>query len=295
MARYSGPQQPPHEDGGQDGRRRGRRPLEKCLYGVVFDPTLFRYIYEPLDDILSNEVGYRGCQYGYEPLLHRVVHTLPSAYYGLLWSVPTIGSAKTPRVVVFESCPAALMRSRLSGVSGRGTWSPARVRYHILVRVSARTSCTGAAPWPAGGDGRSTASAGGSYLRGSGPSPEPCNRRGCSPGAARPPYIGWPTGPECLCRRWPAAHARPWSNPRTGPLPGIRPGTARRPSRIRRSPPASGGPSPAYDPVRGVYRSRPRPWSPGRPETDDSIRPPGRRSSWTQKTNIRSRACAGRG
>src|SRR5215218_5084063 len=98
LARDSGPEQPPHEDRGQDGRGRGRRPLEKRLDGVVFDPPLIGYVYEPLDHVLGNEVGYRGCQYGYEPLLHRIVHTLPSACFGLLWSVPTTGCAKTPRV-----------------------------------------------------------------------------------------------------------------------------------------------------------------------------------------------------
>src|ERR671917_2157516 len=291
----SGPEQPPHENRSQDGRGRGRRSLENCLYGVVFDPALIRYIYESLCDILGDEVGYRGCQYGYEPLLRRVVHTLPSASYGLLWSVPTIGSAKTPWVLVFESGPAALTRSSLSGVSRRGTWSPARVRYRIPVRVSARTSCTGAAPWPAGRGGRSTASGGGNCLRGSDPSPEPCNRRGCSPGVARPPCSERPAGPEDPCRRWPAAHARPWSNPRTGPLSGSRPDTARWPSRTRWPPPASDGPSPAGDLARGVYRTRPHPLSPSRPETDDSIRPRGRRSSWLQKTNIHSIVCAGRG
>src|SRR5215207_5112121 len=144
LALDSGSKQPPHEDRGQDGRGRGRRSLEKRLYGVVFDSTLIGYVYEPVGDVLGDEVGYRGCQYGYDPLLRRVVHTLPSAFYGLLWSVPTIGSGKTPLVLVFESGPAALTRSRLSGVSGRGTWSPEKVRYRILVRVSARTSCTGA-------------------------------------------------------------------------------------------------------------------------------------------------------
>ena len=34
-------EQPPHEDGGQDGRGRGRRPpYEKGLHGVVFDTAL---------------------------------------------------------------------------------------------------------------------------------------------------------------------------------------------------------------------------------------------------------------
>src|SRR5215207_8296674 len=239
LALDSGSKQPPHEDGGQDGRGRGRRPLEKRLYGVVFDPALIGYVYEPVGDVLGAGVGYRVCQYGYDPLRRRVVHTLPSAFYSLHCSVPTIGSGKTPRVLVFESGPAALTRSRLSGVSGRGLWSPEKVRYRTPVRGSARTSCTGEAPWPAGRGGRSIASRGGSYLRGSDPSPVPCNKRRCSPGVARPPCNGWPAGPEYPCRRWPAAHARPWSNPRTGPLSGSRPDTVRWPSRTRWPPPAS--------------------------------------------------------
>src|SRR5215208_5002040 len=98
LALDSGSKQPPHEDRGQDGRSCGRRSLEKRLNGVVFDPALIGYVYEPLDDVLGNEVGYRGCQYGHEPLLHRVVHTIPPAFFGLLWSIPTTGYAKTPRV-----------------------------------------------------------------------------------------------------------------------------------------------------------------------------------------------------
>src|SRR5215213_7956832 len=96
----SGPEKPPHEDRGQDGRGRGRRPLENRLYGVVFEPWLIGYVDEPFDDILADEIAYRGREYGHEPLLHRVVHAVLSAFYSLLWSVPTMGCAKTPQAAL---------------------------------------------------------------------------------------------------------------------------------------------------------------------------------------------------
>src|SRR5215204_2819021 len=144
LALDSGSEQPPHEDRGQDGRGRGGRPLEKRLYGVVFDPALIGYIYELVGDILGDEVGYRGCQYGYDPLLRRVVHTLPSAFYGLLWSVPTIGSGKTPLVLVFESGSSHALSSLRSLmyrvlVSGEGEvpYSCPSICSHILYWCSA--------------------------------------------------------------------------------------------------------------------------------------------------------------
>src|SRR5919202_5982653 len=70
----SAPEEPSHENRGEDGRGCGRRPLEGGLKDVVLDPTLLRYVYEPVRDVLADEVGDTGRQYGYEPLLRRVVH-----------------------------------------------------------------------------------------------------------------------------------------------------------------------------------------------------------------------------
>src|SRR5215211_9504729 len=97
FARVSGSEQPAHEDRGQDGRSCGRRPLENRLYGVVFDPRLIGYVYEPVGDVPTDEVGYGGREYGHEPVPHCVVHKLPFASCDLPWSVPTMGRAKTPR------------------------------------------------------------------------------------------------------------------------------------------------------------------------------------------------------
>src|SRR5215210_3218770 len=79
FARGSAPEQPSHEDRGEDGRGRCRRPFEDCFQNVVLDPTLLRYVYEPVRDVLADEVGDPGRHYRYESLLRRVVHE-PSLY-----------------------------------------------------------------------------------------------------------------------------------------------------------------------------------------------------------------------